>query len=130
MGKISRKQLANMINKMADEGQSPKKIAARTAAYLIDEKRTKELDSLLRDTALLRAQAGRVEAQAVSARKLSEPTKSELKKLLSDTFDNAQHVMLHEEIDPSVTGGVKIDAPGLRADLTVHGRLNRLIKES
>lgn len=126
MAKISRRQLAGVLNNMLQDGQPIKKIIEQAAAYLLLERRTKELPSLVRDIMAIRAESGIVEATAISARELQGKIRTELEKLIKENYPNAIKVLLHEELDPAVIGGVRVTAPGLQLDLTVQNRLKSL----
>ena len=52
---LSRKELAETIARLIQEGDTSK-LAEEIAAYLIQERRVKELDSLMRDVVLIRQQ--------------------------------------------------------------------------
>lgn len=118
--KITRSQLATTIAKQL--GKTPsKQLAAEIAAYLIAERRTKEIDSLLRDVMQARTAHGIMEADAISAFPLTLNIKQEIKQLL-----DAQTLVLNEKIDSRVLGGVRVESNDTLLDLTVRSRLNKL----
>ena len=128
--KITRKEIAAAIVKLLDS-QNSQKVANEVAAYLSLERRTRELEPLMRDVTALRAQRGILEATATSAFELSAAVKNSLKDLVKKQEDklNAQ-VILHEVRDPSVIGGVKLLSTDTLLDLTVHSRLKHLTLNS
>ena len=104
-----------------------KKTAVRELAALILENRIHgQLDSILDSiqAELLRAQ-GVVEAEATSVYPLTEQLKKEIQRIVA-TKTNAKKVILHEQLDPRVLGGVKITAPDMELDLTLHAKLAKL----
>jgi ATP synthase F1 delta subunit len=97
-------------------------LARDVAGYLIAERRTKELNSLLRDIEDLEyKQDGVLEVTATSARPLS----AEAKKKIATLFD-AKKVRVHEEINEATLGGVRVRALDKVVDLSVQARLQRL----
>lgn len=62
-------------------------------------------------------------ARVLSAVALSEPQRSALKQKLARKFGEVE---LREQVDPSILGGLIVEVAGLRHDLSVRGRLNRL----
>ncbi len=121
MAKVTRKQLAATI--AGQIGKLPeRKLAKSIAAYLIAERQTKDIESLLRDVKKLRAERqGLVEADVTSAFPLSSSIKREIKKILE-----ADKLLLNEIIDKNVLGGVRVESNDLLLDLTVRSRLNQL----
>ena len=119
---MRRKELVKAAMKLLEEGKNPKQTARAIAAYLIVEKRTSELNSLLRDLEELRfARHDSLEVTATTARTLTEETKQHIGKL----FD-AKTIKIHEEINQEVLGGVKVRALDKVADFSVQARLQRL----
>jgi len=78
--KLSRKELARTIARLIHEGDTAR-LAQEVAAYLIAERRVKELDSLMRDVTLIRQQEyGVTEATATTALPLSAEVQRDIKK--------------------------------------------------
>jgi F0F1-type ATP synthase delta subunit len=120
MAATSRKMLAKAIVDKAD-GMPAKVLAKQVAAYLMSERRTGELEPLMRDIMKLREQRyGVVEATATSAYPLSAETKKTIERIFGGK------VQLHEEIDTNVVGGVRVETSTQSLDLTVRNRLNKL----
>jgi F0F1-type ATP synthase delta subunit len=122
----SRKKLAIAIADLMDEGLSVNKLAKETAAYMLVERRTKELPSLMRDVMNERARRGTVEATATSAFALEKSIKHAITEIAQQPYPHAKQVILHEEHDPAVIGGVHIVANDRQLDLTIHSRLQQL----
>ncbi len=116
-----RKQLAEILydqTKSAD----PKQLADSVAAYLIEERRAKEVNALLRDLEALRlGRDGTLEIDVTSARPLHESTRAAIEALFE-----AKQVIIHEQHDPSILGGVKVRAHDKQLDYSVRTRLQRL----
>ena len=119
---VKRSELAEAILAILDKGSSQKKTAQAVASYLIENRRSKELHSLLRDLEEIRYKKdGSLEVTAVSATPLTTEAKQKIKSL----FD-AQQISIHEEINKEVLGGVKVRALDKVADFSVQARLRKL----
>ncbi len=79
--KLSRSRLAQVLaERYTRPGADVARLNQEVAAYLLAEKRSGELDSLLRDMEQYRADHdGVVEAKAVSAFPISDATRAEIK---------------------------------------------------
>jgi F0F1-type ATP synthase delta subunit len=121
MAKLSRKELAETIARLIHEDDTTD-LPREIAAYLIAEKRVKELDSLMRDVALIRQQQyGITEATATTALPITDEVRLDIKKYLK-----AQNLVLNEQQQPSVIGGLRLEAGDTQLDITVHNRLRKL----
>jgi F-type H+-transporting ATPase subunit delta len=119
---VKRKELSEAILALAAKKSDQKKLARSIATYLVDNRRTKELDMLLRDLEELHfRQDGVLEVSATTARPLSDAAKKEIAKL----FD-AKNVQIYEQIEPELLGGVRVRALDQSADYSVQARLRRL----
>jgi len=123
--KQSRTKLAQTI-----AGQTLKKGASRrfsqeVAAYLLAEGRVSELDSLLRDIQADWATAGHVEVLAASAHPLSAGVKAEIKKQVKRLYPAAKQIIITEQHDPEVIGGVRLNLPNQQLDLSIEAKLNK-----
>ncbi len=97
-------------------------IAKAVASYLISERRTADLDKIMRQVALIRYQNGIEEINVTSAFPISADVRAQIK-----NFSKASdHVVINEIIDKNVIGGVKLEANDFYLDLTVRNRLNKL----
>lgn len=124
---ISRKQLARVIADRMNK-KSSKALAKEIAHYLLKEKRTSELAPLMRDIAARRAEKGLIEANAVSAHKLSQDVQRALMKLATAEHKDYQRVILNQDRDPALIGGVRLTAIDRELDLSVKNRLRNLTK--
>jgi F-type H+-transporting ATPase subunit delta len=123
--RISRRKLSQYFADRLAEGVAIKKVIQELAAYLIDSKRTDEVELIIRDTEYALSQRGIVVADIVSARELSVETRNEIAALTKKTF-KASHIELRDHIDPTVIGGVRIDFAGLQLDNTIKQKLTAL----
>lgn len=101
---------------------SEKKLAHAVAAYVVSERRTSELDAIMREVKRLREkQTGVVEVDVTTAVPATAAVKKSITKLLGN-----KAVVINEIVDKDVIGGVRVETNDLSLDLTVRNRLNRL----
>ncbi len=123
---VSRRQIAKVAVDLLEQGVSISKLSQQLAAYLLSQKRTSELEPLVRDIADIRAEKGIAEVTAVSARQLNDSVKAEVKKLSQQAYPQAKHFIINEEIKPEIVGGIIVSTGDIELDLSVHGRLKKL----
>jgi F0F1-type ATP synthase delta subunit len=122
MSKASHHDIAEAVLAMLQRGEAPDQVATSLAGYLIAERRTRELDSLMRELEMRRyRQDGVVEATVLSARELDDAVRQTIKQLLG-----AKEVQLHQRLSPDVVGGVKVQALDKQLDLSIRSKLQRL----
>lgn len=112
--RISRRKLAVHVADRLERGDAAEAALRELAAYLIDTKRTREADLVARSIEDELAARGTVVAHVSSARPLGNDIKRSIQRLL-----NASTIHLTEEVDPSLIGGIRIEAPGKRLDATL-----------
>jgi F0F1-type ATP synthase delta subunit len=123
--KVPRNELIPVLAKLS--GQLPaKKFINEAAAYLLDENRTGELDSLARDLIDYRAKNGIVEVLAVSAHQLSEPVLKDVRQKVKQIYPNARTIIIDQQIDENQIGGVRLEFPGRQLDLSLRAKVNKL----
>lgn len=116
--RISRRRLALHVVDQLDRGADVGVTMRDLAAYLIDAGRTREADLIARSVEDELAARGTVVAHVTSAHPLGDDIKSDIQRLL-----NASTVHLTEAVDPSLIGGMRIEAPGKRLDATLKRKL-------
>ncbi|HVS58563.1 MAG TPA: F0F1 ATP synthase subunit delta [Candidatus Saccharimonadales bacterium] len=122
--KTPRTRIASAVSKrLGTTGE--KTLSQEVAAYLLSENRVGELDSLLRDVMQQRADAGIVEVIAVSAYPLSDKVRTNIKARIKAAYPNAKSIIVSEEIDPSLVGGVRLELANQQLDLSVRAKLNK-----
>lgn len=103
-----------------------KKAVKELASLILEHRLHNQLDEIMADIAKEYAkQHGVVEAEARSAFPLSESLKKELAERVKSST-GAKSVILHEEIDKSLLGGVIISAPEMELDLSLRTKLAKL----
>lgn len=123
--KASRTRLAKFVaDQTLAEGASPR-FTREIAAYLLNEGRVDELDSLLRDVQADWAEAGHVEVTARSAFPLTATVKADIRNEVKKIYPSAKQIVINEVADPDVVGGVRLNLPDLQLDLSIRTKLNR-----
>ena len=112
--RISRRKLANYIVDAIERGDSLDKVTTELAAYLIETKRMREAGLVVRSIEDILAEHGTVIAHVSSAHPLGENVHETIQRLL-----NASTLHLTQEVDSSLIGGIRVEAPGKRLDATV-----------
>lgn len=121
MARVSQKDIARAIRNLSGS-MSSAKLSKVLASYLGRERRTGELDAILREVSRQReVEDGILEIDLTSAFPISDGNKRELTKSV-----DAKKVVVNETIDKNVIGGVRMETSKSVLDLTVRNRLNRL----
>lgn len=123
--RLSRRKITGYIADQLATGKDNTRLIQELAAYLIDSKRTKELDLVIRDIEYELKNRGIVLAHITSAFALTSATEAAITTMIKQRT-GARAIELQQFIDPSVLGGVKIDIPGMRLDSTIASRLTTL----
>lgn len=119
--RISRRKLADYAATRIERGDALEVVVQEVAAYLVETRRTREADLVARSIEDDLAARGIVVAHVTSARPLDSHTKGTIQRLL-----HASTVHLTEEVDVSLIGGMRIEAPGKRLDATLTRTLTAL----
>ncbi|HEX4774360.1 MAG TPA: F0F1 ATP synthase subunit delta, partial [Candidatus Saccharimonadales bacterium] len=106
--KTPRGRVSRLIAEQTLKGASTKQLSRELAAYLLQERRVSELDSILRDVQYSWAEAGFVQVIATSAHPLTAEIKTEIERQARRLYPGAKRVMVSEEHDPEVIGGVRL----------------------
>lgn len=124
--KLSRRKLSDHAATRLLKGDSVKTVMKELAAHLVDTGRTRELELIIRDIEARLLASGTALVTVVSARELSDEAKQSIEQLVKAEQSNVKQVILREQIDESVIGGVRIELPGSVADFTVKAKLDKL----
>lgn len=119
--RLSRRKMATFVAEKLVAGEKPAAALKEVAAYLVDTRRTRELELLVRDIEDALAARGTVVADVTSAHPLSDTLKKEIASLVG-----GKSLQLRETINPEVLGGVRVDVPGKRFDGTIRHKLTAL----
>jgi F0F1-type ATP synthase delta subunit len=118
-GRLSRRALATFVAKELLAGND--QIIDWLAALLIEERREREADLLVRDIESILADSGQMIVQVDTARPLDAATKQEIESM----FDQHE-VHIKETVRPELIGGVKITTPTQSLDRTIAKKLEML----
>ncbi|HUC88180.1 MAG TPA: F0F1 ATP synthase subunit delta [Candidatus Binatia bacterium] len=119
-------QVASVLAKQSlKAGSNQVKLSREIAAYLLASNRTGELESLLRDMTLYRAEDGIVEVTAVSAFDLPANIKQDVHAQVKQLYPKAKEIIINERRDPTLVGGLKLELPDAQLDLSIRAKLNR-----
>jgi F-type H+-transporting ATPase subunit delta len=103
-----------------------KKATKELAALLVDQRLHSQVEDILVDISKEYAQVhGIIDADARTAYPLSDGLKKELIERVKQST-GAKTVILHEEIDESLLGGVIVSAPDMELDLSLKTKLVKL----
>lgn len=122
MSKATHDDIADAVLEILKGDQDSQEIATMVASYLIDERRTRELNSIFRRVEERRYQeSGKLEADVVGAHDLSET----VRELIASKF-NAKQVLINVNYNPELVGGARVRALDKQLDLSIESKLNRL----
>ncbi len=129
MAKVMRHELAGIIaDKALKGGQNEKRLAESIAAYLLEERRYGELDSLLRDVQKAWVKKGYVDVLAKVARPLPASVYADLLKPFKSKYPQADKVNLTPVVEPAIIGGASLELAEQRMDISIARRLRRFEK--
>ncbi len=121
--KIARHIIAEAIAERTLDVADHMLLAREVAAYLLQEGRVPELESILRDVMQYRADHGVIEAMVVTAHDIKPAVLSEVKALLKSAYPKAKAVRVGQRLDDGVIGGLRIDMANEQLDMTVQSKL-------
>lgn len=117
--RLSRRKLAQYTADRLLAGDT--EVIQQVAALVVSEGRLRELDLIVHDIEEALAERGTVIATVTSAHSLSAPVRAAVESMI-----DAKKVVIKEQIDSNVLGGIKVDIPGKRYDGTVKYKLSEL----
>ena len=124
--KTPRKQIARIVaGRALAKGGLTSAETMSLAAYLLEEKRTGELDSLMRDVLADWAGDGYVEVIAASAHELSPQVLQDIEAEARRMYPDAARIVVTPKIDPALVGGVQLAVVDYRLDLSVAAELKK-----
>ncbi len=123
--KARRTRIARVVADRTLQSGMSKRLSREVAAYLLNEGRTAELDSIVRDVQADWAEAGIVEVIASSAHKISAGVKADIRRQIKALYPSAKQIIVTEAHDPDVIGGVRLNMAGRQLDMSVEGKLNK-----
>lgn len=124
MNKVPRHEVAALIAEQSLKSNTAE-LAHEVAAYLLIEGRTDELDSLLRDVMLARAEHGVIDVNVVSKYDLTEQVRDDIRAQVRALYPDAKRIELNEYKDDSVIGSIRVELADKQLDLSVQAKLNK-----
>lgn len=122
--KQPRVTLAEIILKLSKKTSS-KKLAKEIAAYMLSQKRTKEIDALLRDIWSIEADKGVVEGMVEITNAKDKVPENEIKKVIKKLRPEAKQIIINYIENPDLIGGVKITLPNQQLDASIRSKLDK-----
>lgn len=123
----SRSKLVEYIVGQIQSGAKLDELASQVAAYLIDEGKITELDSVMRDAQDLRAtKNGVVELDVRSVHTIDAEHVKQIESVAKHHYPGSKKVQLNAIHDESVVGGANLSFAHANFDITVRAKLNRL----
>src|SRR3954471_10949075 len=116
--KTPRTRISRTIADKTLAGANSKQLSKEIAAYLLSERRTSELNSVLRDVQADWAEAGHVEVIASSAHPLTNEVKADIDRQVRKLYPDAKQIIVTAEHDPEVIGGVRLSLANQQLDLS------------
>lgn len=126
MATLSRRKLAQHAVTRLKKGDAKAAVLKELAAYLVESKRTKEAELVVRDIERQLAVEGTVIGTVVSARKLTKSALGDVETLIRHHYGETATVVLRERIDPSLIGGIRLELPDRQLDASVKAKLEKL----
>jgi F0F1-type ATP synthase delta subunit len=123
--KAPRTRISRVIADKTLKQGSSKRLSREVAAYLLAERRTGQLESILRDIQADWAEAGRVEVIATSAHPLTAAVQADIKRRIKKVYPDAKQIIVTGQHDPEVIGGVRLSLADRQLDLSVQAKLNQ-----
>lgn len=123
--RVPRIRIAGVIADSTLKNGASKQFAKEVAAYLLAEKRVGGLDSILRDVMDDWSRAGYLEVLAYSAHPLSAELKKQIEQHIKAVSPQAKQIVITEQFDPEVVGGVRLQLANRQLDLSVEAKLNK-----
>lgn len=121
--RISRRQLATYVVDRLYDGDTT--VLRELAAYIVDERLTRDSDLIISEIESQFAARGAVVADVTSARELDAASRSALRQFIADATD-VSSVQIREDTDTALIGGVVIETPGKYYDGSLARQLNQL----
>ena len=126
MNKVSRRALARYAADRLLGGDPPSNVAEAIASVLARDKRFGEAELLMADINYELESRGRAAtAQITTAHELTDSLRDEIKRLVKKT-SKVDEVILNEQVDKSVIGGVRVETAMRIWDKTAARQLNEL----
>jgi F0F1-type ATP synthase delta subunit len=126
MAKLSRRKLAGNAAARLASGEQKKTVLRDLAAYLIDSGRKSEASLIVRDVESMLMDNGTAIGTVTSARPLSGGALKSVEAFIKQTDSRIKQVILREQVDEGLIGGMKLELPGTQLDASVKAKLDKI----
>ena len=126
MAKLSRRKLAVNAAARLSDGEAKKTVLRDLAAYLIDSGRKSEASLIVRDVESMLMNNGTAIGTVTSARPLTAGALKTIESFIKLNDSNIKQVLLREQVDAELIGGMKLELPGMQLDASVKAKLDRV----
>lgn len=126
MAKLSRRKLAGNAAARLASGEPKKTVLRDLAAYLIDSGRKKEATLIVRDVESMLMDNGTAVGTVTSARPLSDDALRTVETFIRQTDSKIKQVVLREQVDEQLIGGMKLELPCMQLDASVKAKLDKI----
>ena len=116
--KLTRRAVTRYVADQLVSGADANNVIAQLAAYLVVQRKTKQIDSFIADIEIELAARGVVVADVTTARPLSEELRQSVEALIA-TQTGGRHVALREHVDRDIIGGMIIRSAGTEYDRSI-----------
>jgi F0F1-type ATP synthase delta subunit len=123
--KQSRVKVAGLIADRTLKSGEDKQFAAKVAAFLLDNRQTGDLDSILRDVQQAWADKGYVEVLAASAHEITDEIIKRIEGEVKKVYPSAKKIIVTPVYDSEIIGGVRLNFASQQLDLTIKSKLNK-----
>ena len=126
MPKLSRRKLAINAAARLSRGEAKKTVLRDLAAYLIDTGRKAEATLIVRDIETMLMAGGTAIGTVTSARPLTSGALKTIESFVKLNDSKIKQVLLREQVDESLIGGMKLELPGMQLDASVKAKLDKI----
>ena len=123
--KLTRRAVTRYVADQLVSGADANNVIAQLAAYLVVQRKTKQIDSFIADIEIELAARGVVVADVTTARPLSEELRQSVETLIA-TQTGGRHVALREHVDRDIIGGMIIRSAGTEYDRSIKSAVRAL----
>lgn len=116
--KLSRRKIADYVATSIANGGDVNEVLKQVAAYLLEARRTREVELVIRAIEGTLAERSIVVGTVTTARPLDTTLRESVKALIA-----AKSVYLREVVNPAVLGGVLVETPGKKFDATIQRKI-------
>jgi len=131
MARLARRKIATFVAQQLAAGTTAPHLARQVAAYLIEQRRTNEVELLIRDIETVLADTyDSVTLSVTSAHVLSAELAAQLVSFIEAKQPGKHAIITETVVDPELIGGVIIQTPTATFDSSIKSQLQQLTAAS